>query len=159
MKARWWIALGAAILVAGAAHGAYLYSSMHDDTSWVRRVAGGDPARAPELMVANGCAGCHVIPGVPGATGALGPSLGAYADRGFIAGVLPNNAGNLVAWIRRSRDIDPNTAMPNINVADEDARAIAAFLYQPCVGLQMISRSCLERRWPALRRIDRGEGT
>lgn len=158
MKARGWMAIGAALLAAGVAHGAYLYIRMHDDTSWVRRVTGGDPGRAPELMVANGCGGCHIIPGVPGATGTMGPSLGAYAERGFIAGVLPNTSENLVAWIRRSRDIDPNTAMPNTNVSEEDAEAMAAFLYQPCIAVQMLSRSCLERRWPALRRHNERDG-
>jgi cytochrome c len=151
MKARWW-AVVAVAPVAVLTHGLYLHSGMNDDLAWVLPVTGGNTARAPRLMIANGCAGCHIIPGVPGATGTTGPSLGGYAHRGFIAGVLPNTSENLIAWIRHSRDIAPKSAMPNTKVSEQEARDMAAFLYEPCIGLGMLKQSCLERWWPALRR-------
>ncbi|TKB83528.1 MAG: cytochrome C, partial [Mesorhizobium sp.] len=38
---------------------------------------GGVGARAIPIMMANGCAGCHTITGVPGAKGLVGPRLDA----------------------------------------------------------------------------------
>src|SRR2546428_1446139 len=35
----------------------------------------GDPARGRQLILAAGCAGCHTVPGVPGATGVARPHL------------------------------------------------------------------------------------
>ncbi|RWM85291.1 MAG: c-type cytochrome [Mesorhizobium sp.] len=157
MRARWW-AIVAVAPIAVLAHSLYLYSGMNDDLAWVRSVTGGDTDRAPRLMIANGCAGCHVIPGVPGATGTTGPSLGGYAQRGFIAGVLPNTSGNLIAWIRRSRDMAPKSAMPNTNVSEQDARDMAAFLYEPCNGFSALKQSCLERWWRTLRRDGKERG-
>ena len=43
---------------------------------------GGVGERAIPIMMANGCSGCHTIPGVPGAQGQVGPRLDAsLADR------------------------------------------------------------------------------
>ena len=52
---------------------------------------GGDPDRGKEQIVAYGCGSCHVIPGVPGAKGLVGPPLTQFAHRAFIAGEVPNN--------------------------------------------------------------------
>jgi cytochrome c len=94
-----------------------------------QRVAGGDPARGKRTIVAYGCGSCHVIPGVPAADGRVGPPLTDLADRTFIAGRLRNEPVALVRWIREPRAVDPSTAMPDLGVADRDARDIAAFLY------------------------------
>lgn len=69
------------------------------------------------------------MPGVPGAHGTVGPALDGLAQRSYLAGVLPNTPDNLVRWIGHSRDIDPDTAMPNTLVSEQDARDIAALLY------------------------------
>jgi hypothetical protein len=59
----------------------------------VRVVAatGGDPDRAPVIMRRYGCSGCHVVPGVAGARGMVGPSLDGFSKRLYVAGVLVNN--------------------------------------------------------------------
>src|SRR5581483_4840173 len=44
----------------------------------------GDEARAPALMIRYGCAGCHTIPGVPGADGQVGPELSGLVHRVYI---------------------------------------------------------------------------
>lgn len=97
--------------------------------AFVAALTGGDPARAPEEMIRYGCAGCHRIPGVPGARGRVGPSLAGFVNRPFIGGVLENTPENLVAWVRESRTIDSRTAMPNTGATIEAARDIAAYLY------------------------------
>ena len=96
---------------------------------WAMAATGGDPAAAPKLMVRNGCAGCHTIPGVPGADARTGPRLDDLARQKFLAGVLPNTPQNLIGWIRDSRGLNPKTAMPSTFIDEQDARDIAAYLY------------------------------
>ena len=88
----------------------------------------GDPARGRQAIARHGCGGCHQVPGVRSARGIVGPSLAGFAARPYVAGRLPNDAANLVAWIRRPRDVDPQTIMPDLGVPESDARDIAAFL-------------------------------
>ncbi|WP_352879646.1 cytochrome c [Mesorhizobium sp. M1027] len=91
---------------------------------------GGVGARAIPIMMANGCAGCHTIAGVPGAQGMVGPRLDAsLATRVYIGGVLSNNPRNMVRWIRAAREINPHTAMPSTRISEQEARDIAAYLY------------------------------
>ena len=80
-------------------------------------------------MRTYGCAGCHTIPGVPGANGLVGPSLAGIGSRIYIGGVATNTPDNLVQWITNPRAIDAETAMPVTGVTDEQARHIAAYLY------------------------------
>ena len=92
-------------------------------------VTGGDPARGRAQIVAYGCGSCHVIPGVSGASGLVGPPLTQFAHRAFIAGEVPNNSEFLVRWISVPQSIEPGTAMPNLGVSEAQARDIAAYLY------------------------------
>jgi cytochrome c2 len=89
----------------------------------------GDPARGPDLIRRYGCAGCHTVPGVPGANSLVGPPLAGIAKRVYIAGVLSNTPDNLVKWIQSPREVDPKTAMPDLGVTIRDARDIAGYLY------------------------------
>ncbi|CAI8945886.1 c-type cytochrome [Methylocaldum szegediense] len=92
-------------------------------------VAGGDPERGREAVKRYGCGSCHVIPGIEGANGLVGPPLSGIASRVYIAGILTNTPENLVRWIQDPPAIDPLTAMPNTAVTEEDARHLASFLY------------------------------
>jgi cytochrome c len=92
-------------------------------------ISGGDPARGKSEIVAYGCGSCHVIPGVGGASGLLGPPLTKFALRAFIAGEVPNTSEFLVRWISVPQAIEPGTAMPNLGVSEAQARDIAAYLY------------------------------
>jgi cytochrome c1 len=76
-----------------------------------------------------GCAACHVIPGVRGADGKVGPPLTGIGSRIMIAGQVPNTPDNLIRWIRDPQAIEPGTAMPNLGVSEPTARDIAAYLY------------------------------
>lgn len=89
----------------------------------------GDPERGRAAIRNYGCASCHSVPGVPGADALVGPPLTGFAERAYVAGVLPNTPDNLVRWIRHPREVDSLTAMPDVGVGERDARDIAAYLY------------------------------
>lgn len=93
-------------------------------------VPGGRPERGSRVMRSTyGCGACHVVPGVTGAEGMVGPPLTSWARRVYVAGNLPNTPENLVLWIRHPQAVEPGTAMPDLGVNEEDARDIAAYLY------------------------------
>lgn len=99
------------------------------ETSPDYEVMGGDPEQGGRLFVKYGCGGCHVIGGIRGARGQVGPPLTTVGERAYIAGNLPNSPANLVLWIMNPQGIEPGTAMPNLGVTEEDARSMAAYLY------------------------------
>lgn len=92
-------------------------------------LTGGSAARGRAAIGAYGCGACHVIPGVRGATGRVGPSLADIANQAYIGGVVSNNPRHLIAWIENPPALSPRTAMPDLNVRPADARDIAAYLY------------------------------
>lgn len=89
----------------------------------------GDASRGVRLFASYGCVSCHEIPGVPDATAVVAPPLTHYAFRRYVAGVRKNTPDNLIAWIRDPLAIDPQTAMPNLHVTEQDAKDMAAYLY------------------------------
>ncbi|HUQ99122.1 MAG TPA: cytochrome c oxidase assembly protein [Gemmatimonadaceae bacterium] len=92
-------------------------------------VSNADVDRGQIAIRKYGCGSCHMIPGIGGAEGLVGPPLGQIASRVYIAGVLPNEPDNMIKWIENPPAIDPKTAMPNVGVTPRDARDIAAYLY------------------------------
>jgi cytochrome c2 len=92
-------------------------------------LSGGNPQVGRQLLERYGCAACHEIKGVPHARSQVGPSLKQIRDASYVAGVLPNSAGNLEKWIMHPREIDPKTAMPDLGVTQAEARDMAAYLY------------------------------
>jgi cytochrome c len=97
--------------------------------SELRRVPDGDPVQGQQLVYDYGCGTCHTVPGVRGAEGKVGPYLGLFGQQSHIAGNLPNTPENLVRWIMFPQQVEPGTAMPNLDVTSKDARHIAAYLY------------------------------
>lgn len=81
------------------------------------------------VLEAYGCGSCHTIPGVPGANSLAGPPLTGWAERTFIAGKLPNEPERLKQWVRFPQAIEPGTAMPNMDVSEEDAEDMVAYLF------------------------------
>jgi cytochrome c2 len=75
------------------------------------------------------CTVCHVIPGVRGAQGYVGPSLAAYQRNLYIAGKYPNTPAYLIPWIMDAPALAPLTAMPSLGLSVDEARDIAAYLY------------------------------
>src|SRR5215217_6649348 len=75
----------------------------------VRREAaeltGGDPARGAATIGRYGCAACHTIPGIRGATALVGPSLERVARRTYLAGQVQNTPTNMVRWIQHPQNV------------------------------------------------------
>jgi cytochrome c1 len=79
-------------------------------------------------MLTKGCGGCHIIPGVSGADGMVGPPLTMLGRRIFIAGVLRNSPQNLAAWIFDPQRFVPGNAMPSAGLSESEAMDVAVFL-------------------------------
>lgn len=88
----------------------------------------GDGEAGRAALHSYGCGSCHTIPGVANADAAVGPPLTRFGDRSFIAGELANTPDNLVRWIMDPKQVEPGTAMPDLDVSREDAQNIAAYL-------------------------------
>ena len=84
--------------------------------------------RGRTLVAWYGCIGCHEVPAMP-LVGFVGPPLRGVARRSYLAGRLPNTPENMVRWIRHPGQVDTDTVMPEMNIGEQDARDIAAFLY------------------------------
>jgi cytochrome c oxidase assembly factor CtaG/cytochrome c2 len=88
-----------------------------------------DAQRGAQLIGKYGCGACHTIPGISGADGLVGPPLTHWSQRGYIAGVLPNDPDNLAMWISHPQKVIPGADMPEMGVSEQDARYISAYLY------------------------------
>lgn len=89
----------------------------------------GDPRHGKELITGYGCGACHLIPGVHAARGMVGPPLIYMSQRTMIAGELPNTPENLVRWIENPKAVQPNNAMPDLGLTEDQAYDVAAYLY------------------------------
>ncbi|MCB0107723.1 MAG: c-type cytochrome, partial [Caldilineaceae bacterium] len=92
-------------------------------------ITGGDVARGRVLAKEYGCNSCHVIPGISGHKAWAAPPLTAWAERQYIAGSLPNTPENLIAWLSDPQAINPESAMPNLQLPEQDVLDIGAYLY------------------------------
>jgi len=92
-------------------------------------VTGGNAHRGAALIEDYGCGHCHTIPGIPAASGVVGPPLFFFSRRVYIAGEVPNTPENLVRWVRNPSSIEPHTAMPVLGLNEQQARDVAAYLY------------------------------
>lgn len=82
-----------------------------------------------QVAARYGCGVCHVIPGVPEAMGALGPSLAGVASRPTISdGVVQNTPANLTQYILKPGSMNPRSRMPPMGLDNEEAEAVTAFL-------------------------------
>jgi cytochrome c2 len=115
---------GAAVLVAVAVASAGACRAAEGSV-----IPGASVERGRQSLAGFGCGSCHEIRGVTGARGKVGPPLDGVASRSIIAGELPNTPENMVRWIRDPVAIEPNTAMPNLEVSEETARDMVAYLY------------------------------
>jgi cytochrome c1 len=89
----------------------------------------GNSEHGRQLIASYGCGACHMIPGVRGARGRVGPPLLYFSERTMIAGELPNTPPNLTKWIQHPKSVEPKTAMPDLGVTQDEANDIAAYLY------------------------------
>lgn len=92
------------------------------------RVPGGDAETGRQLIAEYGCGSCHRIPGVPGARGVVAQPLDTFGARSVLAGIMANRPHNLIAWLQDPPAFRPRTAMPNLGIAETEARHMAAYL-------------------------------
>ncbi|MCA6119197.1 c-type cytochrome [Bradyrhizobium sp. WSM 1738] len=125
-----WKACGAAgLLVASATVAGAIWNRQQQSEVLARALVGGDPARAPPILRRYGCAGCHTIPGIPGADGQVGGALSGIKHRVYVGGVALNSPDNLVRWIVAPQALSPRSAMPATGISDAEARDVVAYLY------------------------------
>ncbi len=89
-----------------------------------------DPSaqRGRDVFLGHACVFCHAIEGTS-AAGQVGPDLTHLASRLTIAaGTLPNNKGNLAAWITDPQSIKPGNHMATVPLEPEDLQALLAYL-------------------------------
>lgn len=101
----------------------------HADVLAEQKVPNSDPEKGPAAISLYGCGTCHMIPGVAGANGTVGPRLDNLGSQSFLAGVVPNSPDNLILWIMHPQKVHPGVDMPEMGVTQTDARNIAAYLY------------------------------
>jgi cytochrome c2 len=123
------LALAFVLLVAAGVYGGYQLKFARDARTRAIALTAGDPDLGRHLTQRYGCAGCHTIPGVPGAQGKVGPTLQGFAARVYIGGVATNTPDTLIQWIENPKSIDPKTAMPVTGISRGEARHVAAYLY------------------------------
>jgi cytochrome c len=90
---------------------------------------GGNAKRGERIIEARHCGSCHVIPGIRGAKGVVGPPLTQFALRSYIGGEVANTPRNLIRWVKDPHQIEPRTAMPAVGLDEQESRDVAAFLY------------------------------
>ena len=100
------------------------------ERDYVPRVTNADAERGRDALVRHECGVCHVIPGLPDAIGKVGPALDHYSRRSYVAGKFPNEPETLVRWIIDAPAMAPQTAMPAIAMSEQEARDMAAYLYE-----------------------------
>ena len=87
----------------------------------------GAAAEGKALYARSACVGCHTIRGV--SAGVLGPDLTHFGSRTlFGAGLWPNEPQHLVSWLKDPPALKPGAKMPNLNLTDAEAQALAAYL-------------------------------
>jgi putative membrane protein len=89
----------------------------------------GDSSHGAALIRQFGCGSCHLVPGIEGAEGMVGPPLTQVGRRIYIAGVLRNTPDNMVRWLRDPQRVVPGNAMPDMGIDQPAAQDIAAYLY------------------------------
>lgn len=94
-----------------------------------QHMPGADPARGLAAIERAGCGSCHTIPGLRWPEGKTGPSLEGFAERGLIAGALPNRPDVLAGFVRNAPAMLPGTTMPPMPITEEESRDVAAYLY------------------------------
>jgi cytochrome c len=93
-------------------------------------VPDGVPDRGADAIAEYGWGSCHHIPGIREAQAYVAPPLDRFGRRAFIAGRLPNTPENLIRWIQDPQEVDPENAMPDLDVSEAEARDTAAYLLE-----------------------------
>jgi cytochrome c oxidase subunit 2 len=129
--------LGQCAEFCGASHAYMGLRVFVDEPAAFERWVAAQTAPAPEppeaavegrdIYLRSACVGCHAIRGV--SAGVLGPDLTRFGSRTTLAaGMFPNTAENLTAWLRDPPAVKPGVKMPNLGLTEAQARAVATYL-------------------------------
>jgi len=88
--------------------------------------------KAKQIVIENGCYGCHEIKGFSDLP-KIGPPLNAITAK--------TQPDWIFRWVRNPKDYNPHTRMPNFKFSDDEAEAITAYL----VSISRQSDFALER--------------
>lgn len=87
-----------------------------------------DDARTAQNAFVVKCGICHTVRGTP-AGGRFGPDLSHLLQRTTLAaGTVPNNPGNLSAWIADPQHIKPGNMMPQPSLTGPELERVRRFL-------------------------------
>jgi cytochrome c oxidase subunit 2 len=79
------------------------------------------------VYLSHTCVNCHTIAGY--SSGTVGPDLTHVGSRQTLAaGALLNNPANMARWVQDAQAVKPDCHMPAMELSDDEARAVAAFL-------------------------------
>ena len=103
-----------------------------DFQAWIRqeqRPAPQPPQDVLQILQNRGCGGCHVINGLEGFVGTIGPDLTHFGNRQTLAGaILENTPEQLALWLRDPPALKPGADMPNLRMTPDEIRALVAYL-------------------------------
>lgn len=103
--------------------------------SWVAQMT--EPPSEPQTQLAQegqeiftqSCASCHAVEASEDTVGMQGPNLANYGNRNkMAAAIMENNKENLVDWIMNPQDIKPGNLMPDLDIDEQQAEALAEYL-------------------------------
>jgi len=81
-----------------------------------------------DVFMSGTCSSCHAIRGTA-AGGDVGPDLTHVGSRATLAAVtIPNDKGDLAAWIPDSQHFKPGNQMPNMSLTGRQLQALLAYL-------------------------------
>jgi cytochrome c oxidase subunit II len=84
--------------------------------------------RGEQVFLTSGCASCHTIRGIP-ANGTVGPDLTHVASRTTLAALtIPNNRGQLAAWVADPQHAKPGNLMPAVPLEGDQLADLVAYL-------------------------------
>jgi cytochrome c oxidase subunit 2 len=90
--------------------------------------ASAEARRGQQVFLSGSCADCHAIRGTS-ASGYVGPDLTHLASRNTIGALTaPLGDADLRQWITGSQHLKPGNQMPDINLAEDDVRALVTYL-------------------------------
>ena len=89
----------------------------------------GDDYRQAKALIADRCAACHVVPGVAGAMGMVGPSLAGIARQQVLAGHFENRPDVMIRWLMHPQAMLPGNAMPEVGLTRAQAATLTTYLY------------------------------
>ncbi len=90
--------------------------------------AAGDATQGAQLFMQMTCASCHAVAGTSAAA-RVGPDLTHFGGRDTIgAGVLDNTQATLAQWLKDPQAVKPGAHMPNLQLTDDQIRALVAYL-------------------------------